>query len=72
MKVECGKRVMSLSQSHKRYDICHRMVTSLSQCMTGSHMTGNIKTMGTEMYSHNSSCIYSIENQMGTLSSSPC
>jgi len=72
MKVECGKRVMSLSQSHKRYDISHRMVTSLSQCVTGSHMTGNMKTIGSEVHNHNSSCIYSVENQMETLSSSPC
>jgi len=72
MKVECGKGVMSLSQSHKRYDISHRMVTSLSQCVTGSHMTDNMKTMGSEVHSHNSSCIYSVENQMGTLLSSLC
>ena len=35
-------------------------------------MTGNIRTVGGEVYSHDSSCIYSIENQMGTLSSSLC
>jgi len=28
--------------------------------------------MESEVHSHNSSCIYSIENQMGTLSSSSC
>jgi len=33
---------------------------------------GNMKTVGDEVYSHNSSCIYSVENQMGTLSSSSC
>jgi len=37
----------------------------------GSHMISNIRTIEGEVYSHNSSCIYSIENQMGTLSSSP-
>ena len=45
---------------------CHK-------CVTGSHMTGNMKTIGSEVvYNHNSSCIYSVENQMGTLSSSSC
>jgi len=45
---------------------CHK-------CVTGSHMTGNMKTIGSEVvYNHNSSCIYSVENQMETLSSSPC
>jgi len=28
--------------------------------------------VGGKVHSHNSSCIYSVENQMGTLSSSPC
>jgi len=51
MKVEHGKGVTSLSQSH---------------------MMDNIRTMGSEVHSHNSSCIYSIENQLGTLLSSPC
>jgi len=37
-----------------------------------NHMTGNIRTVGGEVYSHDSSCIYSIKNQMGTLSSSLC
>ena len=35
-------------------------------------MMGNIRTMGSKVHSHNSSCIYSVENQMGTLSSSSC
>jgi len=35
-------------------------------------MTGNMRTMEGKVHSHNSSYIYSIENQMGTLSSSPC
>jgi len=35
-------------------------------------MTGNMRTIGSGVHSHDSSCIYSIENQMGTLSSSPC
>jgi len=35
-------------------------------------MTGNIRTMGSEVHSHNSSCIYSVENQIGTLLSSSC
>jgi len=35
-------------------------------------MTGNMRTMGSKAHSHDGSCIYSIENQMGTLSSSPC
>ena len=38
----------------------------------GSHMIGNMRTMGGKVHSHNGSCIYSIENQMGTLLSSPC
>jgi len=35
-------------------------------------MTSNIRTIEGKVHSHNSSCIYSIENQIGTLSSSPC
>jgi len=35
-------------------------------------MMGNMRTVGGEVYSHDSSSIYSIENQMGTLSSTPC
>ena len=35
-------------------------------------MMSNIETMGDKVHSHNSSCIYSIENQIGTLLSSPC
>ena len=35
-------------------------------------MTSNIRTVGGAVHNHNSSCIYSIENQMGTLSSSLC
>jgi len=35
-------------------------------------MMGNMRTIGSEVHSHNSSCIYSVENQMETLSSSPC
>jgi len=31
-----------------------------------------MRTMGDKVHSHDSSCIYSIENQMGTLLSSPC
>ena len=31
-----------------------------------------MRTVGDEVHSHDSSCIYSIENEMGTLSSSPC
>ena len=60
--------------SHKRCDIGHRMSChSHSHNMwQGSHMMGNIRTMGSKVHSHNSSCIYSVENQMGTLSSSSC
>jgi len=32
-------------------------------------MIGNIRTVGGEVHSHDSSCIYSVENKMGTLSS---
>jgi len=35
-------------------------------------MTGNMRTMRGKAYSYDGSCIYSVENQMGTLSSSPC
>jgi len=41
-------------------------------CHSHSHMTGNMRTMGSEVHSHNGSCIYSIENQMGTLLSFSC
>ena len=48
------------------------MSQSQSQHMTGNHIMGNMRTMGEEVHSYDSSCIYSVENQMGTLSSSPC
>jgi len=35
-------------------------------------MIGNMRTMGSEVHSHDSSYIYSVENQIGTLLSSPC
>ena len=35
-------------------------------------MTSNMRTVEDEMHSHDSSCIYSVENQIGTLLSSPC
>jgi len=35
-------------------------------------MISNMRTVGGEVHSHDSSCIYSIENQMRTLLSSPC
>jgi len=57
---------MSVSQSHKRWDTSHRNLTRQN-----SHITSNMRTMGDEVHSHNSSYIYNIENQMETLSSSP-
>ena len=62
MKVKCGKGVTSLSQSH-------RMVTTHDRVATWQ---SNMRTVGDEVHSHNSSCIYSVENQMGTLLSSSC
>jgi len=35
-------------------------------------MTDNMRTVGGKAHSYNGSCIYSIENQMGTLLSSLC
>jgi len=35
-------------------------------------MTGNMRTVGDKAHSHDNSCIYSVENQMGTLSCFPC
>jgi len=35
-------------------------------------MMGNMRTIESEVYSHDSSYIYSVENQMETLLSSPC
>jgi len=35
------------------------------------HSHSHMRTMGNEVHNHDGSCIYSIENQMGTLSSSP-
>jgi len=48
------------------------MLQSQSQHMTGNHMMGNMRTVGGKVHSYDSSCIYSVKNQMGTLSSSPC
>jgi len=55
-------------------EVCDRMVMShvMSQHVIGSHMTGIMRTVGGEVHSHNSTCIYSVENQMGTLSSFSC
>jgi len=60
---------MSLSQSHKRCDISHRMVTVTTHDRV---ITSNMRTMRDKVYSYNSSYIYSVENQIGTLLSSPC
>jgi len=57
-----------LHHYHKICDISHRN----GHVTSHSHMIGNMRTMGSEVHSHNSSCIYSIENQMGTLLSSSC
>ena len=35
-------------------------------------MTDNMRTVGDKAHSHDSSCIYSVKNQMRTLLSSPC
>ena len=35
-------------------------------------MIGNMRIIKDKVHSYNSSCIYSIENQMGTLLSSSC
>jgi len=42
------------------------------QHVTGSHITSNIRTIRDEVHSYNSSCIYSAENQIGTLLNSSC
>jgi len=38
----------------------------------GNHIMDNMRTMGGEVHSHDSSYIYSVKNQMETLLSSPC
>jgi len=50
---------------------CHKVtkgVISVTEC----HIMGNIRTVGDEVHSHNSSCTCSVENQIGTLLSSSC
>ena len=54
---------------HKRCDKCHSHSHNTWQ---GSYMMGNMRIMGSEVHSYNSSYIYSVENQMGTLLSFPC
>jgi len=73
IKVKHGKGVMSLSQCYKKvwYWSQNGHITG-HNTWQASHMTSNIRTVGGEVHSYNSSCIYSIENQMGTLLSSPC
>jgi len=61
-----------MSQSQKGMTYITEWSHHRSQHVTDNHMMGNIRTMRGEVHSHNSSCIYSIENQMGTLLSSPC
>ena len=38
----------------------HKSVMLITEWSCYSHMIGNIRTMGDEVHSHNSSCIYSI------------
>jgi len=52
----------------KESHYCHKVTKGVM----GSHMTDNMRTIGSEVHSHDSSCIYNVENQMGTLLSSPC
>jgi len=40
---------------------CVTSVTEMSH-HSHSHMTDNMRTIGSEVHSYNSSCIYSIEN----------
>jgi len=74
MKVEHEKGVMSQSQSHKKmwHQSQNGQVMVTVTMWQGSHMMGNIRTVRGKVHSHNGSCIYSVENQMGTLLSSPC
>jgi len=58
---------------------CHKVtkcVTSVTEwsCYTSQsqYMTRNMRTMGSEVHSHDSSCIYSVENQIETLLSFSC
>ena len=54
----------------------YHVTSHIMHRVTGySHSKGqlvNMRTVGDKMYSHNSNCIYSIVNLMGTLSSSLC
>jgi len=56
-------------ESHHSHKIT-KGVTSVTEWLC--HMSGNMRTMGGKVHSHDGSCIYSVENQMGTLLSSPC
>jgi len=56
----------------KESHYCHKVTKWSHHRSLSQHMTGNMRTMESEVYSHSSSCIYNVENQMGTLSSSPC
>jgi len=62
----------------KKSHHCHKVtkgmtsVTEMVRSQCHSHMMSNMRTVGGKVHNYNSSCIYSIENQMGTLLSSPC
>ena len=48
------------------------MVTSHSHSMWQRSQQMDMRTVGDKVHSHNSNCIYSVENPTGTLSSSLC
>jgi len=62
-----GKYHVTVTES-QRCDQCHRMVMSQSQ----SHDKSSMRTMGGQSITTEVKCISSVENLMGTLSSSPC
>jgi len=70
MKIKHRKGVMSQSQGHKGVTSVIEWLCHSHKHVMDSHMTSNMRTMGSEVHSYDSSCIYSVENQMGTLSSS--
>jgi len=50
-----------LYHCHKMCDIGH-ITGHCHNMWQGNHMTGNMRTMEDKVHSHNSSCIYSVEN----------
>jgi len=75
-KVEHGKYHMTLIESQKGMIVVmewsHHTQSHSHSIWQRSQLISNMRTEGNKVYSHDSNCIYSVVNLMGTLLSSLC